>query len=190
LGRSPSFCPVRTRVTEVSEGEQVLEEEVDTTPVVQGSASTGSGITAEIVYYPGEPTYQYGAIFPAGYEVFNKPREFRTYDDAQWYVEKVASPAREGAVPDAPVEENWALVGKVKDANGKIWWAYSSGPRRKVVDPAGQTGPYEFSSWMEMNAWLWPPSSEEVQQASRTPTSIEEERRSSGEVARMGLRVY
>ena len=94
LGRTPTHYT--SPVAEVAVDEAVVEE-VDATPEAQGTAKTGSGIVGTIWYYPGEPIYKYGAIFPPGFEIWNKPHQFRTYDDAEWFITDVISPAREGS---------------------------------------------------------------------------------------------
>jgi len=94
MGRSSTFHSAPVEEATTTE-EVVVDEEIDTTPEAVGTATTGSGVVGTIWHYPGEAIYKYGALFPAGFEIWNKPKEFRTYEDAEWFITDVISPARE-----------------------------------------------------------------------------------------------
>ena len=95
MGRAPNF--INTKTEEVISVEQVVVDPVNLEPEIVGNATTGSGVVGTIWHYPGESVYKYGAMFPAGFEVWNKPKQFRTYDDAEWFITDVISPARTGS---------------------------------------------------------------------------------------------
>ena len=91
-------------------------------PRLAGTETTSSGLEAEIWYHPVEE--RYSVKFGSGYELFNKNREFRSYDDAKWYVTDVV-----GSRDDAAEEQRaTGLIVGVPDIG-----AYPI--------PGGQTGP-------------------------------------------------
>lgn len=161
VGRTPSFCPVEevSDIDEIVEVEAIIEPEVIAEPEVVGTLTSCWGVTGDVMYYPAEPIYKYGIIFPPPNHIWNKPHEFRTYENVEWYVTDVMHSGKCPTAEDEPVViEDWILEGKFKDSKGKIWHVYRQGRKRKVVDPLGVEEDRHFDTWMEMNAWLHPPA--------------------------------
>jgi len=58
---------------------------------VVSRVNSAAGVEFEIVYNPSKATYpyDYGAICPSS-PFYDKPNQFRTQEDAEWYVKEVA----------------------------------------------------------------------------------------------------
>ena len=159
MGRTPSFCPAI--VTEVTVAEEVVvDEEIDTTPEAVGTAQTGSGITGTIWNYPGEAVWKYGVIFPQGYTIWNTPKQFRTYDDAEWYITDVVSPSRDVTPEEKkpPTLAGAMYKGLIEAEDGMKWWVYTASGHDTwyLFDPMGEKKNKIFSSYAAYKTFMFP----------------------------------
>jgi hypothetical protein len=157
----------------------VVDEEVDTTPEAVGTAQTGSGITGTIWHYPGEAVYKYGVIFPQGYTIWNKPKNFRTYADAEWFIKEVISPKKDVTPEEktVPTIAGSTYMGLIESEAGFKWWVYKNKTRDSwyLYDPMGKVKNKIFPSKAKYEAFMFPSEVEEedTSPAATTTTTVD-----------------